>query len=95
MLRTEFERFHGREILELTEPTVVVIFDGTLKITRQVEYFGLRWGVEKEGMFLLLEPGVYVVEGNALIFIAADHQPRVDPPHRPAPPQVQSLEAAT
>lgn len=72
MLSSDFERFSGREIIVITEATVLLVVQGELAVTRQVEYFGHRWSLDVRGHVMLLRPGTYVVEGEALIFFAAD-----------------------
>lgn len=77
----EFEQWDGREVLVLSDTTVLIIFAGKLKITRQANYFGMTWCFELKGNFLVLTPGTYVVDGKAQIFFAAENGPQ-----QPAPP---------
>lgn len=72
MLSSDFERFSGREIIVIAEPTVLLVVQGELAVQRQVEYFGHRWSLDVRGHVMLLRPGTYLVQGEALIFFAAD-----------------------
>lgn len=84
MFTSDFERWTGKEVVILEESTVLVIFQGRLSVHRQMEAFGQKWSFEVRGTFLLLTPGTYVVEGEALIYFAANEPARSPPPRAQA-----------
>lgn len=68
------ERFSGRETVLVEQAQVIIVVHGEFHLQRIFSHFGMQWSVEMPGTWLLLPPGTYVAQGDALLYVGGERQ---------------------
>lgn len=76
------ERFSGKETILVEQAQVIIVVHGEFQVQRVFSHFGMQWSVDMPGTWLLLPPGTYIAQGEALLYVGGQRQAH---PADPAP----------